>query len=38
MSSIVADRGVVHYEAFRHGRPVILLHGWFVNRPGDEFI
>jgi len=28
VSSIVADRGVVHYEAYGRGRPVILLHGW----------
>jgi len=28
VSSIVADRGVVHYETFGHGRPVTLLHGW----------
>jgi pimeloyl-ACP methyl ester carboxylesterase len=28
MSSIVTDRGLVHYEAFGRGRPVILLHGW----------
>lgn len=28
MSSIVTDRGLVHYEAYGHGRPVILLHGW----------
>jgi len=28
MSSIVTDRGLVHYEACGHGRPVILLHGW----------
>ncbi len=28
MSSIVTDRGVVHYETYGHGRPVILLHGW----------
>lgn len=28
MSSIVTDRGVVHYETHGHGRPVILLHGW----------
>lgn len=28
MSSIVTDRGVVHYEAHGRGRPVILLHGW----------
>jgi len=28
MSSIVTDRGVVHYEASGRGRPVLLLHGW----------
>lgn len=28
MSSIVTDRGVVHYETHGRGRPVILLHGW----------
>jgi pimeloyl-ACP methyl ester carboxylesterase len=28
MSSLVTDRGVVHYEAYGRGRPVILLHGW----------
>jgi len=28
MSSIVTDRGVVHYETYGRGRPVILLHGW----------
>ena len=28
MSSIVTDRGLVHYEAHGHGRAVILLHGW----------
>jgi pimeloyl-ACP methyl ester carboxylesterase len=28
MSSIVTDRGLVHYEAHGRGRPVILLHGW----------
>jgi len=28
MSSIVTDRGVVHYESQGRGRPVILLHGW----------
>ncbi len=28
MSSIVTDRGVVHYEVYGRGRPVILLHGW----------
>ena len=28
MSSLVTDRGVVHYETQGRGRPVILLHGW----------
>jgi pimeloyl-ACP methyl ester carboxylesterase len=28
MSSIVTDRGVVHYETFGRGQPIILLHGW----------
>ncbi len=28
MSSITTDQGVVHYEVFGHGQPVILLHGW----------
>jgi pimeloyl-ACP methyl ester carboxylesterase len=28
MSSIVTSEGVVHYEAYGRGRPVMLLHGW----------
>ncbi len=28
MSSIVTDRGVVHYEAYGRGLPVVLLHCW----------
>jgi pimeloyl-ACP methyl ester carboxylesterase len=28
LSSIVTSQGVVHYEAYGRGRPVILLHGW----------
>ncbi len=28
MSSIVTDRGIVHYETFGRGRPVVLLHCW----------
>jgi len=28
MSSIVTDRGLVHYESYGRGRPVIFLHGW----------
>jgi pimeloyl-ACP methyl ester carboxylesterase len=28
VSSITTDQGIVHYEAYGKGRPVILLHGW----------
>lgn len=28
MSSITTDQGIVHYEVFGRGNPVILLHGW----------
>ncbi len=28
MSSIVTKQGIVHYEAYGRGEPVILLHGW----------
>ena len=28
MSSIVTDQGIVHYEVYGSGRPVVLLHGW----------
>ena len=28
MSSIVTEQGVVHYEVYGRGSPVILLHGW----------
>lgn len=28
MSSLVVDQGIVHYEAYGRGSPVILLHGW----------
>ena len=28
MSSIVTEQGVVHYESYGRGTPVILLHGW----------
>lgn len=28
MSSIVTDRGIVHYETYSRGRPVVLLHCW----------
>ena len=28
VSSIVTEQGILHYEAYGRGRPVILLHGW----------
>jgi pimeloyl-ACP methyl ester carboxylesterase len=28
VSSIVTDQGIVHYETYGSGKPVILLHGW----------
>jgi len=28
VSSITTEQGIVHYEVFGRGRPVILLHGW----------
>ena len=28
MSSITTDQGMMHYEVYGRGRPVILLHGW----------
>ena len=28
MPGIVTDQGVVHYEVYGTGKPVILLHGW----------
>ncbi len=28
MSSIVTEQGIVHYEVYGRGKPVILLHGW----------
>lgn len=28
MSSIVTSQGIVHYEAYGRGKPVVLLHGW----------
>ena len=28
MSSIVTNQGIVHYETYGQGQPVILLHGW----------
>ena len=28
MSSLTTDQGIVHYEVYGKGAPVILLHGW----------
>jgi len=28
LSSIVTSQGVVHYEVYGRGKPVVLLHGW----------
>jgi pimeloyl-ACP methyl ester carboxylesterase len=28
VSSLVVDQGIIHYEAYGRGSPVILLHGW----------
>ena len=28
MSSITTDHGILHYEVYGRGRPVIFLHGW----------
>jgi pimeloyl-ACP methyl ester carboxylesterase len=28
VSSIVTEQGIVHYESYGYGSPVILLHGW----------
>jgi pimeloyl-ACP methyl ester carboxylesterase len=28
VSSLTTDKGIVHYEVYGHGSPVILLHGW----------
>jgi pimeloyl-ACP methyl ester carboxylesterase len=28
LSSITTDQGILHYEVYGRGKPVILLHGW----------
>lgn len=28
MSSITTDQGIIHYEVYGRGKPIILLHGW----------
>lgn len=28
MPTLVTEQGIVHYESFGRGRPVLLLHGW----------
>jgi pimeloyl-ACP methyl ester carboxylesterase len=46
VSSLTTDKGIVHYEVFGRGKPVILLHGWLgswglwqetMTFLGDEF-
>jgi len=39
VSSMVTPQGIVHYEAYGRGRPLILLHGW-INSWGvwEEFM
>lgn len=29
MSAVVINGGLVHYEAFGRGKPVVFIHGWF---------
>jgi pimeloyl-ACP methyl ester carboxylesterase len=28
MSAVVIDSGIVHYEAFGRGKPILFVHGW----------
>jgi pimeloyl-ACP methyl ester carboxylesterase len=28
VTSLVTDQGIIHYETYGRGRPVLLLHGW----------
>jgi pimeloyl-ACP methyl ester carboxylesterase len=28
LATLVTEQGVVHYEAYGRGRPILLLHGW----------
>ena len=28
MTSLVTEQGIIHYETYGRGRPVLLLHGW----------
>lgn len=28
MPTLVTEQGIIHYEAYGRGRPVLLLHGW----------
>jgi pimeloyl-ACP methyl ester carboxylesterase len=28
VASLVTDQGIIHYETYGRGRPVLLLHGW----------
>lgn len=31
MATLVTERGIVHYEVYGRGRPVVLLHGWLLS-------
>lgn len=46
MPTLVTEQGIVHYERFGRGRPVLLLHGWLgswalwrdtIETLGEEF-
>jgi pimeloyl-ACP methyl ester carboxylesterase len=28
VATLVTEQGIVHYESYGRGRPVLLLHGW----------
>lgn len=42
MATLVTEQGIVHYEVYGRGRPVLLLHGWLnswaVWRPTIELL
>lgn len=42
MATLVTEQGIIHYEAYGRGRPVLLLHGWLnswaIWRPTIELL